>query len=94
VGAGFDRPALRALYDKTGRSSQRRSTPTWRPRGRYRRRARRVQPKVTGWQTVEDMLPLAAANSDRIKVAANINPHCTTRWPTSWSVSSRWARSP
>lgn len=29
-------------------------------------------PKVTGWQTVEDMLPLV---SDRVKFAANINPH-------------------
>jgi uncharacterized protein len=32
-------------------------------------------PKVTGWQTVEDLVPLAAQNPDRVKVAANINPH-------------------
>jgi predicted TIM-barrel fold metal-dependent hydrolase len=29
-------------------------------------------PKVTGWQTVEDMLPLVC---DRVKFAANVNPH-------------------
>jgi predicted TIM-barrel fold metal-dependent hydrolase len=32
-------------------------------------------PKVTGWQTVEDMLPLASHNPERVKFAANINPH-------------------
>ncbi|HEY1914094.1 MAG TPA: amidohydrolase family protein [Streptosporangiaceae bacterium] len=29
-------------------------------------------PRVTGWQTVEEMLPLT---SDRVRFAANINPH-------------------
>ena len=29
-------------------------------------------PKVTGWQTVEDMLPLT---SDRVRFAGNVNPH-------------------
>src|ERR1700745_2484974 len=33
-------------------------------------------PKVTGMQVIEDMLPIAsAANPDRVKVIANINPH-------------------
>jgi predicted TIM-barrel fold metal-dependent hydrolase len=32
-------------------------------------------PRVTGWQIVEDMQPLAAHNPERIKFAANINPH-------------------
>ncbi len=32
-------------------------------------------PKVTGMQVIEDMLPIAAANPDRIKVIANVNPH-------------------
>jgi len=32
-------------------------------------------PKVTGWQPVEDMVPLAAHNPGRIKFAANVNPH-------------------
>ena len=32
-------------------------------------------PKVTGWQTVEDMLPLAAQNPGRVKFAGNVNPH-------------------
>ena len=32
-------------------------------------------PKVTGWQTVEEMLPLCAANPERVKFAANVNPH-------------------
>ncbi len=32
-------------------------------------------PKVTGMQVIEDLLPIAAANPDRIKVVANVNPH-------------------
>jgi predicted TIM-barrel fold metal-dependent hydrolase len=32
-------------------------------------------PKVTGTQAVEDMLPLAEHNPERVKFAANINPH-------------------
>ena len=32
-------------------------------------------PKVTGTQPVEDLLPLAAHNPDRVKFAANVNPH-------------------
>jgi uncharacterized protein len=32
-------------------------------------------PKVTGIQPVEDLLPVAARNPDRIKIVANVNPH-------------------
>ncbi len=32
-------------------------------------------PRVTGIQTVEDMLPLAAYNPDRVRVVANVNPN-------------------
>jgi hypothetical protein len=32
-------------------------------------------PKVTGLQAIEDMLPLAAVNPDRVKVIGNVNPH-------------------
>jgi uncharacterized protein len=32
-------------------------------------------PKVTGLQSVEDMLPLVAHNPARVKFAANVNPH-------------------
>jgi hypothetical protein len=32
-------------------------------------------PKVTGMQVIEDMLPIAAASPDRVKVIANVNPH-------------------
>jgi len=32
-------------------------------------------PKVTGIQPIEDVLPLAARNPDRVKVIANVNPH-------------------
>jgi len=32
-------------------------------------------PKVTGMQVIEDMLPIAAHNPDRIKIIANVNPH-------------------
>lgn len=32
-------------------------------------------PKVTGMQVIEDMLPIAAVNPDRVKVIGNVNPH-------------------
>jgi predicted TIM-barrel fold metal-dependent hydrolase len=32
-------------------------------------------PKVTGIQPIEDLLPLAAFNRDRIRIIANVNPH-------------------
>jgi predicted TIM-barrel fold metal-dependent hydrolase len=32
-------------------------------------------PKVTGLQSIEDMLPLAAYNPDRIRIIGNLNPH-------------------
>jgi predicted TIM-barrel fold metal-dependent hydrolase len=32
-------------------------------------------PKVTGIQPIEDLLPLAACNPDRLKIIANVNPH-------------------
>jgi hypothetical protein len=32
-------------------------------------------PKVTGMQAIEDMLPLAACNPDRVKVIGSVNPH-------------------
>jgi uncharacterized protein len=32
-------------------------------------------PKVTGLQPVEDLLPVAARDPDRIKIIANVNPH-------------------
>lgn len=32
-------------------------------------------PKVTGLQSIEDMLPLAAYNPDRVRVIGNLNPH-------------------
>ncbi len=32
-------------------------------------------PKVTGMQVIEDMLPIAAASPDRIKVIGSVNPH-------------------
>jgi uncharacterized protein len=32
-------------------------------------------PKVTGMQVIEDLLPVREHNPDRIKIAANVNPH-------------------
>jgi predicted TIM-barrel fold metal-dependent hydrolase len=32
-------------------------------------------PRVTGTQAIEDMVPLAAHNPERIRFAANVNPH-------------------
>jgi predicted TIM-barrel fold metal-dependent hydrolase len=72
----FDSPELQALYDADG---------TVRPDAfdaylgaegvDVAMVLAEYSPKVTGWQTVEDMLPLAAYNPDRVKFAANVNPH-------------------
>jgi hypothetical protein len=32
-------------------------------------------PRVTGIQAIEDMLPIVAANPERFRVVANVNPH-------------------
>ncbi len=32
-------------------------------------------PKATGVQPIEDLMPIAACNPDRVKIVANINPH-------------------
>ena len=73
---GFDSPALAGLYDGAG---------DLRPAAFNAYLAAEgvdvavvlaeYSPKVTGWQTAEDMAALAAANPDRIRFAANVNPH-------------------
>lgn len=32
-------------------------------------------PKVTGWQTLEDMLPIVEHDPQRFRIVANVNPH-------------------
>lgn len=69
----FDSPRLQALYDEDG---------AVRPEAFDAYLAEEgvdvavvlteYSPKVTGWQTVEEMLPLV---SDRVRFAANVNPH-------------------
>lgn len=70
---GFDSPAVHALYDEAG---------TVRPDAFDALLAAEgvdvavvlaeYSPKVTGWQTAEDMAALAG---DRVRFAANVNPH-------------------
>ena len=70
---GFDAAAIEALYDESGAVV---------PAGFDALLAGQgvdvavvlaeYSPKVTGWQTAEDMLPLL---SDRVRFAANVNPH-------------------
>jgi predicted TIM-barrel fold metal-dependent hydrolase len=72
----FDSPRLRALYRADG---------TVDPAGFDNHLAEEgvdvaivlaeYSPKVTGTQAVEDFLPLIAHNPQRIRLAANINPH-------------------
>ena len=72
----FDRPGLRDLYDEAG---------AVRPAAFDTLLAgegvdvavvlAEYSPKVTGWQTVEDLLPLVEHNPARIRFAANVNPH-------------------
>jgi predicted TIM-barrel fold metal-dependent hydrolase len=69
----FDSPRLHALYDEDG---------SVRPDAFDAHLAEEgvdvavvlaeYSPRVTGWQTVEDLLPLV---SDRVRFAANVNPH-------------------
>lgn len=69
----FDTPQLAALYDESG---------VVRPDAFDAYLAgegvdaavilAEYSPRVTGWQTVEDMVPLTSA---RVKFAANVNPH-------------------
>jgi predicted TIM-barrel fold metal-dependent hydrolase len=72
----YDRPEVRALYDDDGAVSPAAFDAHLADEGvdvavlmcEY-------SPKVTGWQPVEDMLPLAAGSPERVRFAANVNPH-------------------
>jgi predicted TIM-barrel fold metal-dependent hydrolase len=70
---GFDSPALRELYDATGAIRPAEFDAYLAAEGvDVAVVLAEYSPKVTGWQTVEEMLPLT---SDRVKFAANVNPH-------------------
>jgi hypothetical protein len=72
----FDSPELRALYDDAGAVRPDAFDAYLESEGvDVAVVLAEYSPKVTGWQTVEDMLPLASHNPDRVKFAANINPH-------------------
>jgi predicted TIM-barrel fold metal-dependent hydrolase len=74
--AGFGGPQLDEIYDEAG---------TIRPTAFDRLLAAEgvdiavvlseYSPKVTGYQPVEDLLPLVAGSPGRVRFAANINPH-------------------
>ncbi len=73
---GFDTTALAALYDDQG--DVRPSAFDEHLAGEGVDAAvlmSEYSPRVTGWQTAEDMAALAAANPSRIHFAANVNPH-------------------
>jgi predicted TIM-barrel fold metal-dependent hydrolase len=72
----FGGPELRALYDDTGAVKPAAFDDYLASEGVDVAIAlAEYSPKVTGWQTVEEMLPLASYNPARIKFAANVNPH-------------------
>jgi uncharacterized protein len=72
----FDRPALRELYDEEGCVRPDAFDAHLEAEGvDVALVLSEYSPKVTGMQTVEDMLPLVAQNPDRVKLAANVNPH-------------------
>lgn len=74
--AGFGGPELNEIYDEAG---------SIRPAAFDRLLAAEgvdiamvlseYSPKVTGYQPVEDLLPLVAGSPGRVRFAANINPH-------------------
>jgi len=70
---GFDGPALKALYDEDGRVRPAEFDAYLAAEGvDVAVVLAEYSPKVTGYQTVEDMAALAG---DRVRFAANINPH-------------------
>ena len=70
---GFDTPELHALYDEAGAVRPDAFASLLDAEGvDVAVVLTEYSPKVTGWQTVEDMLPLV---SDRVRFAANVNPH-------------------
>jgi uncharacterized protein len=72
----FDRPEIDALYDDAGAVRpdafdahlEREGVDVAVVLAEY-------SPRVTGWQTVEDLLPLVEHNPARVRFAANVNPH-------------------
>jgi len=72
----FSVPELRSLYDSTGAVRPDAFDAFLENEGVDIAIAlAEYSPKVTGWQTVEEMLPLAGFGSGRVKFAANVNPH-------------------
>jgi len=91
--AGFGSPAVDEVYDDAG---------TIRPAAFDRLLAAEgvdiaivlseYSPKVTGYQPVEDLLPLAAAATGFGSRPISTRT-CTTRWPTSCNANSSSVRS-
>ncbi len=72
----FDSPDLEALYDPDGAVNGARLDALLAAEGVDVGVALcEYSPRVTGWQTAEQMATLAAANPQRIRFAANVNPH-------------------
>jgi predicted TIM-barrel fold metal-dependent hydrolase len=72
----FDSPELKALYDDSGAVRPDAFDAYLEAEGvDVAVVLAEYSPKVTGWQSVEDMLPLAEHNPARLKFAANVNPH-------------------
>lgn len=72
----FDSPALQDLYRSDGRVDGARFDALLADEGVDVVVAlAEYSPRVTGWQTIEDMAELATANPQRVKFAANVNPH-------------------
>jgi uncharacterized protein len=73
---GFDRPEVDALYDDAGAVRPDAFDAHLESEGvDVAVVLAEYSPKVTGWQSVEDMQPLVAHNPDRVRFAANVNPH-------------------
>jgi predicted TIM-barrel fold metal-dependent hydrolase len=72
----FDSPALNDLYDADGAVNGARFDALLAAEGVDIALAlAEYSPRVTGWQTAEQMAALVVANPSRLKFAANVNPH-------------------
>jgi hypothetical protein len=72
----FDSPRLRSIYDDAGDARPDAFDAHLESEGvDVAVLLAEYSPRVTGWQTIEELAPVAAHNPDRIKIAANVNPH-------------------
>jgi predicted TIM-barrel fold metal-dependent hydrolase len=76
MGAAGDEPRWAAMYDDEGAPIPAEVSRYFADEGVDRvLMFCEYSPKATGWQTVEDLLPIVAHDPQRFRIVANVNPH-------------------